>query len=46
MTGKVNMQGEYETQHVVVEFVPDGMSRVDLVDFWAQDSLPPRGGQK
>jgi hypothetical protein len=40
MTNRVNAEGYYDlTKHVVVEFVLEGMSKVDLADLWEHSIL-------
>ena len=45
MTNRVNAEGYYDlTKHVVVEFVLEEMSKVDLADLWGTQ-YPPRLGR-
>ena len=47
MTNRVNAQGHYAlTKHAVVEFVMQGLSKVDLVDLWEHSILLDLGVDK
>jgi hypothetical protein len=47
MTSNVNAQGFYElTKHIVVEFVLEGLSNVNLGDLWEHSILLDLGAEK
>ena len=47
MTNSVNAQGFYElTKHIVVEFVLEGISNVNVGDLWAHSVLLELGAEK
>jgi hypothetical protein len=47
MTNNVNAQGFYElTKHIVVEFILEGLSNVNLGDWWERSVLLDLGAEK